>query len=375
MYGTMLFHGVLGWLVVFSQFAVVHPQMAPAYRIDGAARSEYDGTYYRMTAAQCNGKPMYQLGGSFGGYVLFQPEEGGSRWVVGFSIQACDTTGHQRVHIKSSANGGSCAASPDGESCSGKWQEYNMQGCDDDWCHRPELIVQAVQCETVCGPHGSVPSSSGGQCECSCQDSYVGDFCQMAPAYRIDGAARSEYDGTYYRMTGAAQCNGKPMYQLGGSDGGYVLFQPEEGWSVDWMVSDSIDDTRCDTRRGYIVSGGNGGSCAASPDGAGCFGKWQEAKMRGCDDPWCHRPELRVTNPQCDGIHCGSHGDCVAGVCVCGPAHSGAHCESYSNGEGSDGLELLTVAVVALAALAVYLLYLLRRIFLSTADQLCIGFL
>ena len=46
------------------------------------------------------------------------------------------------------------------------------------------------------------------------------------------------------------------------------------------------------------------------------------------------------------------------------------------NGEGSDWLELLIESIigVAVVALAVYL-YLLRRIFLSTADQLCIGML
>ena len=34
----------------------------------------FDGTYYRMATAQCNGKPVYHLGDSHEGYVLFQPE-------------------------------------------------------------------------------------------------------------------------------------------------------------------------------------------------------------------------------------------------------------------------------------------------------------
>ena len=144
---------------------------------------------------------------------------------------------------------------------------------------------------------------------------------QMAPAYHVDGADHSNSDGTYYRMA-TAQCNGKPVYQLGGSDGGDVLFQPE-GHS-NWMLDTSDHATSCDFS-GYIESSGNGGSCAASPDGGGCSGKWQE----GCDDDWCNRPELSVTNPQCDGIHCGAHGDCAGGVCVCEPAYSGAHCENY----------------------------------------------
>eukprot|EP01052_Picozoa_sp_SAG31_P069102 SAG31_NODE_27923_length_418_cov_0.818182_1_plen_37_part_10 len=37
----------------------MHSQtMAPAYRVDGAVRSRFDGTYYRMATARCNGKPV-----------------------------------------------------------------------------------------------------------------------------------------------------------------------------------------------------------------------------------------------------------------------------------------------------------------------------
>ena len=69
----MLSHGVLGGLMVFTQLEVVHSQLAPAYRVDGAGSydksySQIDGTYYRAATAQCNGKPEYQLGGS----ALFQ---------------------------------------------------------------------------------------------------------------------------------------------------------------------------------------------------------------------------------------------------------------------------------------------------------------
>ena len=91
----------------------------------------------------------------------------------------------------------------------------------------------------------------------------------MAPAYRVDGAAASYFDGTYYRMA-TAQCNGKPVYQQGGSDGGYMLFQPE-GQS-DWVIGPSDRATSCDSS-GFIESNGNGGSCAASPDGGGCSGR------------------------------------------------------------------------------------------------------
>jgi hypothetical protein len=172
----MLFHGVLGGLVVFTlQFAVVHSQMAPAYRVDGAAASYFDGTYYRMATAQCNGKPVYQLGGSDGGDVLFQPE-GLSYWLVSTSDYAtsCDASGW----ITSNGNDGSCAASPDGGGCSGKWQENT--GCDDAWCPRPDLSVQAVQCEAVCGPHGSVSSRHRGRCVCTCESRrYSGALCQI----------------------------------------------------------------------------------------------------------------------------------------------------------------------------------------------------
>ena len=68
----------------------------------------------------------------------------------------------------------------------------------------------------------------------------------MAPAYRVDGAADSQHDGTYYRMA-TAQCNGKPVYQRGGSDGGPVLFQPEGGLggALDRRPFRIFDETVC----------------------------------------------------------------------------------------------------------------------------------
>ena len=78
----------------------------------------------------------------------------------------------------------------------------------------------------------------------------------MPAAFRIVGAPHSHFDGTYTRLS-MATCNGKPVYQLDGSDG-YVLFQPER--HSFWIVGDRTTDCHA---TGYIESSGNGGSCAA----------------------------------------------------------------------------------------------------------------
>ena len=92
----------------------------------------------------------------------------------------------------------------------------------------------------------------------------------MAEAYSITGAADDEYDGRYERL--AAECGGKPVYQQSGGDG-YVLYQPTD--RSNWVVSSSSRITSCSYVGSIISSDGNGGSCAASPDGAGCAGRWR----------------------------------------------------------------------------------------------------
>ena len=111
----------------------------------------------------------------------------------------------------------------------------------------------------------------------------------MPAAFHIAGAARSHYDGTYTRMA-TATCNGKPVYQLSGSEG-YVLFQPTEHSS--WLVGSSKHATTCEDA-GVIKSSGNGGHCTARPDGSGCAGKWKEFTNDCGGDSWCPSPSLSV---------------------------------------------------------------------------------
>ena len=100
---------------------------------------------------------------------------------------------------------------------------------------------EAACCGIDCGARGT-PVGDTEACECHCADGYVGDRCQLAPlpagmaeAYTIAGAADSKYNGRYERLAGA-ECNGKPVYQLGGEGGNmYVLFQPTD--TSFWAVS------------------------------------------------------------------------------------------------------------------------------------------
>ena len=249
-------------------------QLAPAYVITGAADAKYDGRYERL-ATECSGKPVYQLGGS-GGSVLYQPT-GGSYWRVTASAYIAITSCAFSGYIHSGGNGGSCSSNPDGGGCAGRWQEYDGSA----WQAAPSLAVNVCPaddpcCGMDCGANGAAVVGGGGagdgSCGCACSGGYVGEYCQLAPAYIISGAADDKYNGRYERLA-ATECNGKPVYQLGGS-GGSVLFQPTDRTS--WMVRNpSYYITSC-ADYGRITISSYSGSCPASPDGGGCAGRWRE---------------------------------------------------------------------------------------------------
>jgi hypothetical protein len=86
------------------------------------------------------------------------------------------------------------------------------------------------------------------------------------------------------------------MLQCCGSAGfsGRVLFQPT-GYSY-WMVGSGYRLADCDDR-GYARSNGNGGSCPASPDRAGCAGLWQATTYDCGSSTWCDAATLTVAVP------------------------------------------------------------------------------
>ena len=136
--------------------------------------------------------------------------------------------------------------------------------------------------------------SCGGVSCATCKDGFVGEFCQLAFAYVISGATDDDCNGRYLRL--GEQCNGKPVYQRGGSEG-TVLFQSLEFEDEDpiWYVVPRSEFDRyeggisrvftgCDTGdwAAQISSDGTDASCPESPDGDGCQGRWQEL----VDDVW-----------------------------------------------------------------------------------------
>ena len=88
----------------------------------------------------------------------------------------------------------------------------------------------------------------------------------MAEAFIIAVTSEVKFvtsrNGRYERW--AAECNDKPVYQLGG-ERGYVLFQPAD--RSNWMVGPSDHSTSCEAT-GYIKSNGNVGGCPRRPAGA-----------------------------------------------------------------------------------------------------------
>ena len=133
------------------------------------------------------------------------------------------------------------------------------------------------RCQYRCD-HGS-----GAQCT-SCTDGFLGEYCQLAPAYIVSNSTQGSSNGRYERLADA-ECNGKPVYQLGGYN--YVLFQPTD--TSYWLMGPSGRAADClDTV--FIRSNGDGGVCPLSPDGGGCVGRWQEYD----GNAWQDAPSLTV---------------------------------------------------------------------------------
>ena len=325
--------------------------------IIGGSSAGHDGRYARLLSGQsCNGKPVYQrqnradLGS---GGVLFQPTDAGY-WMIGPAVHATDCG--LTAYVKSFGNGGSCAVLPDGTGCLHRWQEVPPPapgGGAAGFVNAPSLIVSRCPaadpcCGFDCGQHGNTttaaPAPAGvGGCSCVCSDGYVGDSCDLPPAYLIEGAAHTPLNGRYTRLqestttsTGGGsgwECNGLPVYQLGGSDG-MVLFQPTG--SENWMIGGSNAAASCE-KSGFLQTPADSAGCKNSPGAAGCVGQWLEA----LDTSWAKAPLVTLlvckTEFPCCGMDCGAHGIVAAGTgssggahecsCSCAPGYTGAVCD------------------------------------------------
>lgn len=225
--------------------------------ITGGSDDRYNGRYERLSV-ECNEKPVYQLNRWNDNIILYSKHTYNRResnqWYVGqLRHGTCDT---RLNFITSTGNGGVCSLSPDGSGCVGRWQEYGTHGDyngDPEWFfveqRRPLLNAPLLTVRSGCpadhpccgcGDHGSpiqAEDSDGGiSCSCRCAGGFAGEFCQWPPAYVISGAysgdvsssasLQASLNGLYERVD--TECNGKPVYELGGSDG-WALFQPDDG--------------------------------------------------------------------------------------------------------------------------------------------------
>ena len=96
-----------------------------------------------------------------------------------------------------------------------------------------------------------------------------------AEAYTISGAHLPDYNGQYERVQ--AECNSKPVYQLSGR--GFLLYQPDQ--LTYWVVrpgGNNVADIADWGTSAPLTSFGlcPASLCPASPDGAGCAGRWTE---------------------------------------------------------------------------------------------------
>jgi hypothetical protein len=90
----------------------------------------------------------------------------------------------------------------------------------------------------------------------------------------------ADLNGEYTQT--AKTCEGKPVYQKGGSGGPVLAKLGERGY---WFVGPSGCAVACGGCGPYIFSGDGSSACPASPDGEGCAGKWQENDSSGHYQP------------------------------------------------------------------------------------------
>ena len=204
-------------------------------------------------------------------------------------------------------------------------------------------------CGTDVDECSSAPCANSGACTeavgsyaCTCAVGWMGDTCDqaMAAAFVISGATDSSYNGLYFNT--AHVCSGKPVYQKGGSNGYVRVFFQSNGHSY-WEVSDSGSGTSC-VASGYLYSNGNGAVCPASPDGAGCTGKWQESVGSG----YVLNPSLAVDATRaCVGSPCGSRSTSCVGtdhICTCAVGWMGATCDRVDGFNISGATSSITTA-------------------------------
>ena len=174
--------------------------------------------------------------------------------------------------------------------------------------------------------------------------------CVPRVATKVSGAELTQ-NGLYTKSTQHKDCNGKPVYQLGGESAVLLFSDSAHDWNVGpntGLVDCSSDQSLLYLSTSLQVRPLNHGSCPESPDGLGCMGKWDEKAvnlppLHGYS--WTGRPAVLVAGvgglgcrlpsaAQCDGIQ--QHGACVgraqgepseSSSCVCDSGWSGANCD------------------------------------------------
>jgi hypothetical protein len=284
----------------------------PEFTIAGTRDPQLHGVYTK-TDHVCNGRPVYQQGGS-GSYVLYTDTSIADYWNVGTSEHAtsceldfghlrgsqCDGTpdrcqlwngqslSNTAVRIVATSGSGCTAATECGYGvCISSGANYTC-GCDYGYSG-PSCAHDPCVGQCVSGHVTSCERSSDGLGHtCSCDPSWYGANCEtpMASAFAVSGTRDARLSGIYTKT--AHDCNGKPVYQQSGS-GGHVLYRDN---AKDWDVGDRtecddpgfhLDDILCTSNPKFAEPHD---ACAESPDGDGCVGRW------GSDGSF--NPQLKV---------------------------------------------------------------------------------
>ena len=83
-----------------------------------------------------------------------------------------------------------------------------------------------------CGEYGDCVGLFTTACVCHASANYVGEHCNLAPAYALSGCDDPALCGTYLRSEAATCGGGAPVYQLAGAADTALLYFVRPGWKV-----------------------------------------------------------------------------------------------------------------------------------------------
>ena len=209
--------------------------------------------------------------------------------------------------------------------CIPGWTNYYCQ-CDDGFgpgwsgygLNQGNQGCCAVECNSLGHGRCGEPDSKTDVSQCTCEDDYTGDKCDIAPS------AGDPCDTIECKPNG--KCH----------DGQCTC---DEGWEGATCNKNECDNIKCGKHgaceKGKCVCADDwsGAKCDKAPANPNSCRKVHCGKNGSCDNGACKcKPGWEGKHcdiDACTGVDCGlGHGQCSKGICVCNPGYSGTFCRN-----------------------------------------------